>query len=302
MNVLLAIPAKGQNKYIEEMVSAIDAMSVKPFHVLYMADRPSPAERIEALKLIGKSSLVEYYPISSKPSYVGRPQMVVGADWFLTGNVRNQAVAYIEAHPEIDAVVFIDGDCIPETDLIKAHMEQLDRPDPCVSVGQRKEAMYSWQDQRMTAESDCHIFKEVPTEVDSEGMFVDSGVVWTCNFGMNRAALASLKQLNNTLYGRAETFFSDFLGTWGGEDGFIGLECFYTKIPVIALGQGDNGIRHKMHLRDESKYNHVAFINYLEEQRERLMYLLDLHKLNARHYKYIRREQLIVKGYDYKQA
>lgn len=298
MNLLLAIPARGQNKYLAEMKVAIHAMSVKPCHVLYMADRPTSKESVEARSIIGDDPLIEYYPIYQKPDYVGRPKMTYGVEWFLTGHVRNCAVDYILKHGDIDAVVFIDGDCIPEPDLIKSHMAVLDCAEPKVSVGKRKEVMYNWQDQRDTAESSCGIFHDVPTEVLYEAMFVDSGVVWTCNFGMNVAALGYLRQLNATLYGREETFSSEFLGTWGGEDGFIGLECYYTGVPVIALENGNNGIRHKYHLRNEDKYNHTAFIQFLEEHREQLLYLLDLYKMNVRKCRYIPREELIELGYD----
>ncbi|WP_405325705.1 hypothetical protein [Fibrobacter sp.] len=298
MNLLLAIPARGQNKYLAEMKAAIHAMSVKPCHVLYMADRPTVKEIVEARTIIGHDPLIEYYPICQKPDYVGRPTMTHGVDWFLTGHVRNCAVDYIIKHGDIDAVVFIDGDCIPEPDLIKSHMAVLDSKEPKVSVGKRKEVMYNWQDQRDTAESSCNIFHDVPTEVLYEAMFVDSGVVWTCNFGMNVAALGYLRQLNATLYGREETFSSEFLGTWGGEDGFIGLECYYTGVPVIALENGNNGIRHKYHLRNEDKYNHTAFIQFLEDHREQLLYLLDLYNMNVRNCGYIPREELIELGYD----
>ena len=301
MNLLLAIPARGQNKYLQEMKDAIHAMSVKPCHVLYMADRPTAKERVEALSILDNDPLIEYYPITTKPAYVGRPKMTYGVEWFLTGHVRNCAVDYIEKHPDIDAVVFIDGDCIPEPDLVKSHMDVLDSQEPKVSVGKRKEAMFNWKDQRETGDPTCNIFFDEPTEVLHEVMFVDSGVVWTCNFGMNKSALTSLKQLNNTLYGRAETFSSEFLGTWGGEDGFIGMECYYTGIPVIALENGNNGIRHKYHIRDKSKYDHVAFINFLEEHRERLLYLLDIYGLNARKCAFIRREELIELGYEFDQ-
>ena len=298
MNLLLAIPARGQNKYLAEMKAAIHAMSVKPCHVLYMADRPTSKESVEARSIIGDDPLIEYYPIYQKPDYVGRPKMTYGVEWFLTGHVRNCAVDYILKHGDIDAVVFIDGDCIPEPDLIKSHMAVLDCAEPKVSVGKRKEVMYNWQDQRDTAESSCGIFHDVPTEVLHEAMFVDSGVVWTCNFGMNVSALGYLRQLNATLYGREETFSSEFLGTWGGEDGFIGLECYYTGVPVVALENGNNGIRHKYHLRNDDKYNHTAFIRFLEEHREQLLYLLDLYNMNVRHCRYIPREELIELGYE----
>lgn len=299
MNVLLAIPSRNQIQYLAEQMEAVRKQTVMPCHVLYMADRPTGKERVEAMKIIGDDPLIEYYPVTSQPDYIGRPQMTAGEEWFLTGHVRNEAVKYIEKHPEIDAVVFIDGDCMPEPDLIKAHADVLLNNDrPCVSVGKRKESQYGWDDQRTTKDSFINMFYDNPTEVEEEAWFVDSGVVWTCNFGMNRVALSALKHLNKTLYGREETFSSDFLGTWGGEDGFIGMECFYTKIPVVALGKGDNGIRHIFHSRSGTKYNHLSFMIYLEDKRRELMYLLDLYGMNERKLEYIDRETMLVDFYN----
>ena len=298
MNVLLAIPSRNQNQYLAEQIEAVKSQTVLPCRVLYMADRPTGRERVEAMRIIGDDPLVEYYPITSRPDYVGRPQMTAGEEWFLTGHVRNEAVKYMENHQDIDAVVFIDGDCMPEPDLIKSHAEVLRSNDrPCVSVGKRKEAQFGWDDQRTEKANMIELFFDKPTEVEEEAYFVDSGVVWTCNFGMNRNALSSLKHLNKTLYGREEAFSSDFLGTWGGEDGFIGMECFYTKIPVFTLGNGNNGIRHIFHKREKTKYDHLAFINYLEEKRRELMYLLDLYGLNERHIEYVDRETMLIEFY-----
>ena len=296
MNVLLAIPAKNQNQYIADMVEAIEAQAVKPCHVLYMPDRPTGKDLVEARKLVGNNPLVELCPVSKRPEYVGRPQMNFGEDWFLTGHVRNEAIRYMDAHPEIDAVVFIDGDCIPEKELIKAHAELLDSDRPVVTVGQRKESLHQWEDQRCKDFSFIKIFNDEPSVVENEAWFVDSGVVWTCNFGMNRKAVDALRELNNTLYGRNETFSSDFLGTWGGEDGFIGLECFYSGIDVIALGKGNNGIRHKYHERHQAKYDHIKFVMFLEGRREELLYLLDLYGKNARNIKYVPRDTLLVEA------
>ena len=55
MNVLLAIPAKNQNQYIADMVEAIEAQTVKPCHVLYMPDRPTGKDLVEARKLVGNN-------------------------------------------------------------------------------------------------------------------------------------------------------------------------------------------------------------------------------------------------------
>lgn len=295
MNVLLAIPSKNQAKYAAQMADAIGAQSVRPSHTLYMPDRPTGKELVEIRRIL-KDTSIEVYPVSSLPDYVGRPNMNAGADWFLAGHVRNVAISYMIAK-DYDAVVFIDGDCIPEPDLIKSHAELLSAEGPRVSVGQRKEAMFHWKDQRTQDFSFTKVFNDTPTEVTRESFFVDSGVVWTCNFGLNRAAVDMLKDMNRTLYGRDEAFSSDFAGTWGGEDGFIGMECFYGGIPVFAMSNcGNDGIRHQYHDRDdEKKYEHRTFMTYLENKREELIYLLDLYGRNVRKVAYVERETMLTR-------
>ena len=103
---------------------------------------------------------------------------------------------------------------------------------------------------------------------------MDPGVVWTCNKGINRKAIELMTSTNKTLYGRDELCSSDFCGTWGGEDGFIGLEALYLDISVITVCAPDAGVRHNEHPRPLDKYDHETFVAYLEEKREELMYLM----------------------------
>lgn len=294
--ILVAIPAKSQEQYLDEMIAAVDAMSVKPDKVLYMQDRPTGKERVEAMRKLKSHPLIEHHPVSDLPPYVGRPQMVLGVSQFLTGYVREQAIDYMIKNG-YDQILFFDGDCMPEPDIVKDHLELLAGSEPRVTVGMRKESMYGWTDQRTTEECHAHIFFDKPTVVDQEYMFVDSGVVWTCNFGMNIAAINKLRETNKTIYGRSEVFPSDFLGTWGGEDGFVGLECFYRNIEVVSLPIGNNGIRHKYHPRPERKYQHTAFIPNLEEHREELLYLLDRFGMNDRGISYVDRETMLTAIY-----
>ena len=295
MKTLLAIPNKEQVKYLEQMVEHIEAMSVKPDKVLYLQDRPSAREMVDCRKILSGNSLIEQVVVRDQPEHMGHPQMVYGEYHFLTGHVREVAIDYMVKNG-YDIIVFIDGDCLPEPDLIKDHAAILGTAGgAAVTIGQRKEYMHGWVDQRMTDKSKMEIFFKEPTEVKNEGYFVDSGVVWTCNFGMNADAVTHLRRLNQLLYSRYETFHSDFLGTWGGEDGFIGMECFYTGLPVYALPIGDNGIKHQYHDRRSAKYQHVSFISFLEAHREQLIFLLNLYKVNPEPIEFLPRSEILVK-------
>lgn len=276
------------------MLASINEMSVKPDKVLYLQDRPTAREIVDCRRILTGQELVEQVIVRTLPDRIGHPQMVYGESHFMAGHIREVAIDYMLKNG-YDAIVFIDGDCIPETDLIKDHAAILDRKTAVVTVGQRKEFMHDWVDQRLSPESKMSIFFDEPTPVTNEGYFVDSGVVWTCNFGMNREAVVHLRRLNKTIYDCYETFYSDFHGTWGGEDGFIGMECFYTGVPVIALQKGANGIKHQYHDRSSAKYQHTSFISFLEAHREQLIILLNLYKLVPERIEFVPRADILAR-------
>lgn len=242
-------------------------------------------DKINARKILSRYQTISLVTIEDIPEYVGHPQMTYGEEYFMAGHARNVAIEYAVDNG-FDIVIFIDGDCMPEPDFIKSHAAILSIPSPCTTVGKRKEAIWGYDDQRMVSKiNPIPIFHGKPTNVTNEFYFVDSGVLWTCNFGMNIAAISALYGINERLYGRREVFSSDFSGTWGGEDGFIGLECLYCKIPVYALEKGNNGVRHKEHPRPTGKYDHITFIDYLEERREDLLFRMGLFGMEHPEYK-----------------
>jgi hypothetical protein len=150
-----------------------------------------------------------------------------------------------------------------------------------VTVGRRCEAKYGWHDQReKDAVYPIPIFDR-QERITREPFFVDSGVLWTCNMGINMKALDRIRTANKFLYGRDELCSSDFCGTWGGEDGFLGLEALYLDIVVLPVCGKDAGVRHVEHDRPLDKYDHDTFIAYLEEKREELMYIMRAHGIEC---------------------
>ena len=286
IKVLLVIPAHGQNIFLPKMLDRLSKLSVYPTECRYVIDRPQPGEYEEALEIYAKANriaggnlgFVKILKSDGYPEWVGHPQMNAGSDYFLTGYVRNAQVEYAIKN-DFHYVIFIDGDCVPEPHLISAHVDTLsEKCSPIATVGRRREIIWNMEDQRMASpKSVCHLFADTPRLIDNEFWFVDSGVVWTCNFGLNMHAIKQLCSMNASLYGREEVFSSEFTGTWGGEDGFLGLECFYSGIPVYALPNGENGIIHQPHVRPMNKYDHPQFIPYLEAMREDLMARMHLH-------------------------
>lgn len=280
MKTALIIPEYKQTRYFPTLLKAINSMSVKPDKVVYYMDRPTGRERVEIMRT-ARDTIVDVRFNTTIPEFVGHPQMNYDTEYFLAGCIRNK-VLFELMDEGFDTFIFIDGDCVPEPGLIESHCKLLDSETPVVSVGQRKENKWGDADQRVASPlSNVHIFYDVPFKVAREFWFVDSGVVWTCNFGMNLAAVQELIKLNTICYGRCEVFSSDFTGTWGGEDGFIGLECFYLKIPVWTIPFGKNAVHHIDHERPQNKYDHTTFIDFLEARREELVCRMHLNHMNV---------------------
>lgn len=291
MKTLLVILSKDQQQYAGKMNEAIDNLSVKPDGIRVILDRPSPAE-INASKRAYTNDLVTIMVSSSLPTYVGRPQMNFHVPYFCADHSRNLGVKYARENG-YESIIFIDGDCYPEKDLIKAHKDLLESDEPVITVGKRCEAKYGWHDQREKDESFPIPIFEQNERITKEAFFVDSGVLWTCNMGINLAALNKMLETNKTLYGREELCSGDFCGTWGGEDGFIGLEALYLDISVMPVCAKDAGIRHEEHPRPLDKYDHETFISYLEEKREELMYLLVANGLGCNGFRFVPKDIIV---------
>ena len=291
MKTLLVIVSKDQQQYAENMNEAIGNLSVKPDGIIVILDRPTPGE-ISATKKAYTNELVTVIVSTSLPAYVGRPQMNFHVPYFCAGHARNIGVAHAIDNG-YDAIIFIDGDCYPEPDLIKGHLEHLDVDEPAITVGRRLEGKYGWHDQR---EKDTNypipIFDK-PGRVTREAFFVDSGVLWTCNMGINKQALDIMMSTNKTLYGREELCSSEFCGTWGGEDGFIGLEALYLDIPIMTVRMAGAGIRHVEHPRPLDKYDHETFTVYLEEKREELLYLMKANGMSCNGYRFVPKDIIV---------
>lgn len=286
MRTLFVILSKDQDKYAEEMNRHLEQLSTKPDKVLVLLDRPELREMNATKRAYADNPLVEVITVRDIPAHIGRPQMNYGVPYFCAGHLRNIAAKYAIDNG-YDAAIFIDGDCYPEPDMVKAHIALLDRIEPTITVGRRLEGKHAWHDQREVSEDfPIPIFNKPNTPVTNEAFFVDSGVVWTCNMGINRAALEHFFNLNDTLFGRKELCSSDFCGTWGGEDGYIGLQALYTGVEVLPVCDKNAGIRHVNHDRPLDKYDHETFVAYLEEKREELLYLLKINHIECK-YNYV---------------
>jgi len=269
METALIIPIYKQYQYWIRMMSGIEKQTHLPENVYVMLDRPTDEEYNNIKDLCNSAGLRNSYKVinmNETPEFVGRPNNLPDFDLFLTGYNRNTAINMaIEDGCEI--FVMIDGDCIPEKDLIKSHHDVNSINVPSITCGRRKEMSYNWVDQRERDPklNGLHLFnKGDGFLIQNKRLLELSTIVWTCNVGMNLKAVKLVKKLNRRFYGRDEVFCSEFLGTWGGEDSFLGIQADMCNIFISMLNGKNAGVRHMHHIRPSDKYNEKSFMFHLK--------------------------------------
>lgn len=267
------------------MQAALERLSVLPHCIYVMMDRQSAIDFKFIKEATSDDSLrnnFKVFNMTDVPEFVGRPNHLPEQDLFLTGYRRNQAIE-IATQDGCETFIFIDGDCLPQSDLIEAHGRVNARGLPNLSVGRRREEKHGWKDQREVSPNTMgfRLFDRVNENVITDlSLLTSSTITWSCNMSMNIQAVNRLKKFNKKYYGREDVFHSDFLGTWGGEDGFIGIESYYCKINITVLNDKKSGIKHIEHPRPENKYSGRAFQIYLEEQIKLLQLMINNNPLS----------------------
>jgi hypothetical protein len=273
MKTALIIPLHKQAQYWEKKMVAIENLTIKPYIVYIMMDRPSALEYRQVKKQCTRPDLkniYRVYNVQELPEFVGRPNITPLQSLFLTGHRRNIAINDA-INDGCDSFVCIDGDCVPQEDLIKSHMEVHSNNYPIVSVGRRRESKHGYKDQREVVNnlSRYGLFKATsPQIISTIELFKTSAITWSCNIGFNLKVIKLLKYINKRYYGIDEVFHSNFLGTWGGEDGFIGIQSYLSGAKVVLLPDMKSGIKHIEHVRPANKYSGESFTQYLVDQIE----------------------------------
>ena len=273
MKTALIIPIYNQSKYFLRLVSAIESMSELPDIVYPTLDRNSREDYKIIKRICENKNLKCQYKIldlTNIPEYIGKPTNNPGQDLFLTGDRRNQAID-IAIQDGCEIFVFIDGDCVPEADLIKAHKRVNSYGLPNLSIGRRKEEKHKWRDQRELDPkiATLKLFSRINEFViQNPELLYSASIVWSCNIGMNLKSVNQLKKLNEYYYGKSEVFNSEFLGAWGGEDCFLGIQAYTAKVFITVINDELSGIRHIDHPRPIDKYHVAAWTDHLAEEVE----------------------------------
>ena len=267
MKIALIIPLHDQTIYWEKILRGIQTQTRLPDCVYAVVDRPNLDRIPDCVSIIKKANSTISVPINvitvdSVPLNTKRH-----ADkGFLAGYIRN--IGLQEAIKDgYDCFVFIDGDCIPQKELIRSHELLCSYDVPLMSIGRRRESKYRGLDSREHQPNLTHlnIFGRNGTLINNPDLIKQCLVVWSCNIGINMKAVSIIQRFNKKYYDRYELFNSEFNGAWGGEDSFLGITAWYCRIFMHTMGEAKSGVEHIDHPRPETIYtiNHKQFF---EEQ------------------------------------
>jgi hypothetical protein len=203
---------------------------------------------------------------------------------FGAGRTRDIGVSYSIDKRLGDKFLFTDGDCIPSSELVAHHAQQLDVPGPRITCGQRWETLgpsqtAAYELMKPTSfgelvQGDMRLYASwcrgrvfgfgYDRLVIDPVVFRQSWICWSCNLGMNLAAIQLCWEANGFISGDVKRVFnSAFDGRWGGEDGFVGNILFRYGGSVVALSERSQ-VTHLWHERKHTNLDHLGLLAELD--------------------------------------
>jgi len=145
-------------------------------------------------------------------------------------------------------VVFLDGDCIPGPAWANEHISALSVDVHTVSCGARTQGArrdprttpLEWQGQSFAPSmTDAPRIATLPE-------IIAHRATWSCNLGINRAALERIQAASESLHGCRRIFSPEFDGRWGGEDTALGIVAHHAGCRVVVLTEA-SAVEHIPH-------------------------------------------------------
>ena len=196
---------------------------------------------------------------------------------FGAGRTRDVGIQYATSRGLLGPFLFTDGDCVPSSTLVEHHAIQLSVTQARITCGLRYETIPNDTKPDYPLTGDMLLSMRVQSDlrmyaawcidlvfgatydrlVVNPRVFAQSWICWSCNLGMNQAAVEQLQAVNGYMDGDVQRVFnSSFDGRWGGEDGFVGMSMFYTGRETVALSQ-ISWVTHIYHSRGHTNPEHL---------------------------------------------
>lgn len=271
--MIVIIPIHNQSKNIGIMLNAYMAQSVSPDFIIMVCDRCTDNSAIVANSFrdrLSKAGIGLHIIDTADYDVAG----------FGAGRTRDVGIKFALSEEMSGPFLFSDGDCIPSTELVAHHKEQLTSSLPRITCGLRYETipydenpifelmpdnvlgMRVQDDLRVSADW-CRnmVFGSLSDRlVLNPVVFERSWICWSCNLGMNIEAIRACMMVNGILDGdEGRVFNSSFDGRWGGEDGFVGLTMFRLGNEVVALSRRSH-VTHIWHTRGHTSQDHLMMV------------------------------------------
>lgn len=257
MKIAVAIPNHDQHQMVTETIKLLYAQPTKPAAVYVMSD----AKPFWNIHNIGN-----VLPINNKDKFLGR-----------CGN-RNSVIKEFLWSP-YDALVFLDGDCYPDSpDFLGTYERLLDNHDlvfgtrrhddvsglinpPSDLLTANMDNMWAgkpidYTDLRMVSGA-VSAWKESKTFDEKLDLMLTGMIGWSCNFGFSKKGLWKLREFQEKTYGLSEGIFDSeaFGNGWGYEDVAMGIDALYAGLDIDITDTVRVG--HRSHNRSDGLFDHV---------------------------------------------
>ena len=257
MRIAVAIPNHDQHQMVTETIKMLYAQPTKPAAVYVMSDS-KPFWDIHGLGNV--------IPINNKDKFLGR-----------CGNRNSVIDKFLES--DYEALVFLDGDCYPDSpDFLGTYAKLLDNYD--LVFGTRRHDDVSTLDtppsDLLTANMDnmwtgqpidytdlrkvsgaVDAWKESKTFSERLDLMLTGMIGWSCNFGFSRKGLKRIRNFQKKTYGLDEGIFDSeaFGDGWGYEDVAMGIDALYAGLDIWITDTVRVG--HRSHNRTDGLFDHV---------------------------------------------
>lgn len=277
--MIIIIPVHNQQQNIRIVLQAYLDQTVKPQRVVLVFDRCFDNSRELAERMISQYANqhvgLHMYDMSD-----------LGYTSFGAGRTRDIGLAMAMQLGD-GPFLFTDGDCVPGPDLVACHSKVLNVEQPRISCGRRYDMLGpnevakfpmvlddAQDDLRNSADYTKNLICANMADrlVVNPTVFEKSWICWSCNLGMNKAAVTLCRTVNAVLNGDVERVFSSvFDGRWGGEDGFVGLSMFRCGGETLMLSE-KAWVKHIWHERGHTNLEHLRLVARMDYELNRAIF------------------------------
>lgn len=222
-----------QEKNLNKLLDSYSEQSIKPNNFIFVLDRCSDNSENIITEFSKKFST-----IIIKNDY---------GSGFMAGYCRDLAYQKYRNLP----VIFLDGDCIPSSDLFLHFSLEFERNKNGIIIGSRRlenELGKITNDNRiMIPWLEGKIFRQNENINITNKFFAKVGMLtWSCCLGITPFAANIISSINKTITGNGRIFSSSFDGRYGGEDDIVGLIAMFYNIQISSIATKHH-VLHKWH-------------------------------------------------------